>query len=78
MSRVFAPAGVTAAFGRFVEGGIGTPVGTYNMDLWAKLNACGGDLQSCTTFLTPGARTTALFVTMPSPRCFRLVSRMDV
>src|SRR4029434_1439442 len=39
--RVFARAGVTAAFSRFAEHGVRTVVGTdgYNMDLLGELNA---------------------------------------
>ncbi len=39
--RVFARAGVTAAFGRFAAHGVRTVVGTdgYNMDLLGELNA---------------------------------------
>jgi imidazolonepropionase-like amidohydrolase len=41
MRRVFARAGVTAAFSRFAEHGVRTVVGTdgYNMDLLGELNA---------------------------------------
>jgi cytosine/adenosine deaminase-related metal-dependent hydrolase len=58
--RVFARAGVTAAFSRFAEFGIRTLVGTdgYNMNLLGELNAAAVTSNVAPAFLTqvPGLR----------------------